>query len=471
MGAGVSSWRLARAVSTAGQLGVVAGTALDLILARRLQLGDPGGQMRRALRELPFPEVAQRILERYFVPGGKSEDATFRAKPMPAIKLSTHLEELIVAANFVEVFLAKEGHDRPVGINYLEKIQLPTLPSLFGAILAGVDYVLMGAGIPTTIPEVLDRLVRGQAVELAIDVSGPAADDRVMSRFDPGPYLVASTRQLVRPRFLAIISTQSIATVLLRRARGEVDGFVIEGPTAGGHNAPPRGQLTLSETGEPVYGRRDVADLAVLRRIGRPFWLAGSYAHPQGVALALAQGAAGVQVGTAFAYCKESGLEPRLRRRVLEMSRAGQVSVFTDPVASPTGFPFKVVGVEGTLSGETAYRARRRVCDLGYLRQAFRTSDGRVGWRCPAEPVADYVRKGGRAEETVGRKCVCNGLLASIGLAQSLNDASYELPLLTSGDDAREVARFLQDGETEYSARDVIRSLLPGKAALNQGSL
>ena len=46
MGAGVSSWRLARVVSRLGQLGVVSGTALDQILVRRLQAGDPDGQVR-----------------------------------------------------------------------------------------------------------------------------------------------------------------------------------------------------------------------------------------------------------------------------------------------------------------------------------------------------------------------------------------------------------------------------------------
>ena len=49
MGVGVSNWRLANAVSSRGQLGVVSGTALDVVLARRLQDGDPGGHMRRAL--------------------------------------------------------------------------------------------------------------------------------------------------------------------------------------------------------------------------------------------------------------------------------------------------------------------------------------------------------------------------------------------------------------------------------------
>ena len=58
------------------------------------------------------------------------------------------LAELCLVANFVEVYLAREGHDHPVGINYLEKIQPPHLPSIYGAMLAGVSYVLMGAGIP-----------------------------------------------------------------------------------------------------------------------------------------------------------------------------------------------------------------------------------------------------------------------------------------------------------------------------------
>ena len=85
MGVGVSGWPLARAVSKAGQLGVVSGTAMDTILARRLQLGDVGGHTRRALARFPIPGVAQRILDRYFIPGGKpSISETQSAAPTPA---------------------------------------------------------------------------------------------------------------------------------------------------------------------------------------------------------------------------------------------------------------------------------------------------------------------------------------------------------------------------------------------------
>jgi len=63
MGIAVSNWKLARAVSMRGQLGVVSGTALDTVLVRRLQDGDPGGDMQRAMKSFPIPYVADRVLE------------------------------------------------------------------------------------------------------------------------------------------------------------------------------------------------------------------------------------------------------------------------------------------------------------------------------------------------------------------------------------------------------------------------
>jgi len=470
MGAGVSDWRLARAVALTGQLGVVSGTALDAIMARRLQLGDPGGETRRALASFPIPGVAQRILDRYFVPGGKQADRPFKAKPLPSESPSRAAEELIVASNYVEVWLAREGHDAPIGINYLEKIQLPTLPSLYGAMLAGVSCVLMGAGIPRAIPGVLDRLARNEAVELTLDVQGAAATDSFVTRFDPGAFWPEGRPTLTRPEFFAIVSSATLAEVLARKASGRVDGFIVEGPTAGGHNAPPRGAMRLTADGEPIYGDRDQADLNTIRAIGLPFWLAGSFARPERVAEALALGAAGVQVGTAFAYCEESGLTSAIKDQVLELSRAGAAHVYTDPVASPTGFPFKVLRMEGTRADPDAPERSARICDLGYLRHAYKKPDGTIGWRCPAEPVEDFIAKGGKAEQTVGRMCVCNGLVANIGLAQVREGGSeVELPLITSGDDVAEVARFLKPGARTYRAADVVENLLSGIALQEHG--
>jgi nitronate monooxygenase len=465
MGVAVSDWRLARAVSTEGQLGVVSGTALDAVLVRRLQLGDPDGSTRRAMSAFPIPDVVEDILERYFVPGGKAPDDRFKQKPMGKLHPSRRLEDLLVVSNFVEVWLAKEGHDNPVGINFLEKIQAPTLPSLYGAMLGGVDYVLIGAGIPRAIPAILDRLAAGEAVELKADVKKATPEDNPYLRFDPAEYGHGVLPPIERPHFLAIVSSHVLATMLTRKVESRVDGFIVEAPTAGGHNAPPRRKEGLSETGEPIYGERDVPDLGVFRDLGRPFWMAGSFATPEQVKYALAEGATGVQVGTVFAYCEESGLAPEIKARVLEESQAGTARVFTDPIASPTGFPFKVVQLAGTLSGEDVYEERTRICDLGYLRTAYVDEAGTKGWRCPAEPVDDYVRKGGDIADTVGRKCLCNALMANVGLGQIKRDGSREPVLVTSGDDVADVARLLVGGRSSYSAKDVVTYLLGGVGA------
>jgi nitronate monooxygenase len=461
MGAGVSNWRLAQAVSKLGQLGVVSGTALDLVLARRLQDGDPGGHVRRALSHFTFPKMAQRVMDSLFIPDGRKPEAPYKFVGMHAIKSQRGLDELCIVSNFVEVFLAREGHSHPVGINYLEKIQLPHLPSLYGAMLAGVAVVIVGAGIAIELPGVLDVLAQHQVATYSIRVNGAQADTEVKTVFDPSVYLEegVSLPPLCRPDFLPIVSSDALATIFIRKATGRVDGFVIEAPQAGGHNAPPRGNMQLTADGQPIYGPRDKVDLAVMRKLGLPFWLGGSYDSPEQLKAALAEGASGVQVGTAFALCVESGLTPEARKALVAKALAGQARVFTDPVASPTGFPFKVAQLEGTLSENAVYLQRRRVCDLGYLREAYRKDDGSVGYRCPAEPEASFLAKGGKAEELVGRKCVCNGLMANIGLAQIL-PGGLEPRLLTLGDSFSDIGRFCTAEKPDYSAADVVRILL-----------
>jgi NAD(P)H-dependent flavin oxidoreductase YrpB (nitropropane dioxygenase family) len=454
MGAGVSSWRLARTVSAAGQLGVVSGTGLDSLLVRQLQDGDPGGHLRRAMAAFPIPGVAARVLERFFLPGGRPAGRRYAALPMPDHRASAARDRVTVLANFVEVFLARDGHDAPVGINYLTKIQPPTLPSLYGAMLAGVSCVLMGAGIPRDIPAALDRLAAHEPATLRLEVAG---GEPVPLPFDPRALWGDVTPPpLHRPRFIAIVASNLLATMLARKATGRVDGFVVEGPTAGGHNAPPRGELRLDDGGQPIYGERDVVDLAAIAELGRPFWVAGGAGSPEALRAARAAGAAGVQVGTLFAFCEESGLADAYRAAVLRDARAGRVRVRTDPRASPTGYPFKIVEAPSLPSVD---ESRERVCDLGYLRAAYRRDDGTIGYRCPGEPVAQYVRKGGAVEDTAGRRCLCNALLANIGLGQLRDGGRVERPLLTSGDDLVHLAEFLA-GRERYGAVDVVEYLL-----------
>ena len=460
MGVGVSNWRLANAVSRLGQLGVVSGTALDQLFVRRLADGDEGGNLKRGVDAFPFPEMARRIWQEYFGPGGKPAEAPYPNVPMHQRNSPRKLVELCMVSNFVEVFLAREGHKNPVGINFLEKVQMPHLASIYGAMLAGVGYVLMGAGIPLHIPGVLDAFAAHHMAEYKLQVTGAAVGQDTMMHLNAANYVEGILPTLKRPRFLAIVSSNTLATTMLRRASGRVDGLVIETPTAGGHNAPPRGKLQLNTSGEPVYGERDHVNIEELRALGVPFWMAGGYGNAEKLREAVEQGAAGIQVGTAFAFSNESGMRADLKKKLMAQAKTGSGVVFTDPLASPTGFPFKVAQVEGTASAFPIYQERKRVCDLGYLREPYAVSEGNIGYRCAAEPVANFVAKGGKVEDTVGRKCLCNALMANVGHAQKRKDGTEELPLVTVGDDLNSIAQFLPPGQDSYSAADVVASLM-----------
>jgi nitronate monooxygenase len=458
MGVAVSDWRLANAVARAGQLGVVSGSMLDTVFVRRLQDGDSGGHLRRAIAAFPVASVGDEVLHRYFRSGGRAPGEPYKALPMYKQVVSDARQRVTVLANFVEVWLAKEGHGGPIGLNLLTKVQMPNLPSLYGAMLAGVDVVIMGAGIPREIPGALDALAEHGAARLRFDIEGLPREEVEYLTFDPSCCTTAGLREspLRRPAFLAVVSAASLAATLARKSNGRVDGFVVESPTAGGHNAPPRGELRLNERGEPLYGERDVVDLAKMRELGLPFWLAGGTGSPDGLRSALAAGAAGIQVGTLFAYCAESGLESELKSRVMAALAEGTVTLRTDPRASPTGYPFKIVELPG--DAERA-AARTRVCDLGYLRVPVRTKEGRTIYRCASEPVDAYVAKGGGIADTEGRRCLCNGLTANIGQAQYRPESDVdEIPLVTSGDELLSLQRFAAQ-RPGYTAEQVIEYL------------
>jgi len=455
MGVGVSGWRLARAVSKTGQLGVVSGTALDLLLTRHLQMGDSGGDLRRALEALPLPGVADRIVSKYFIEGGKAAEATFKTPPMFSHQPTRETGELTIAAAFAAIYLAKEGHSGVVGLNLLEKIQVPTLYVLYGAMLAGVDVVLVGAGIPRRIPKILDDFAIGRMASLRLDVTG--ATEPVMMHLAPADY--EAPTPLMRPIFLAIVSSPVLAENLRRKADGRVDGFVVEASVAGGHNAPPRGPLHLDEKGEPIYSERDRIDPSAFVKIGLPFWLAGGYGKIGKLREAQKAGAHGIQVGTAFALCEESGFEPGLKSRILESIQQGELRVKTDAKASPTGFPFKLANVRGSVAEPSIYEERGRVCDLGVLRETYQKPDGSIGFRCPAEPEGIYASKGGNPAQGNERLCLCNSLCASVGIGQVRHGVA-EPPLVTIGDDFSTVRQFISIGKQSYSAAEVVRALL-----------
>ncbi|HAU07960.1 MAG: 2-nitropropane dioxygenase, NPD [Candidatus Yanofskybacteria bacterium GW2011_GWF1_44_227] len=456
MGAYISHPFLAKEVSLVSKgsaLGTISGIAADRILSRILQKGDPGGHYRRALAHFPFQEAVKDIVDYYFVEGGIPEGAEYKTVIPLSFKPSWRTINLFVCASFAFVWLAKEGHDYPISINYLEKIQMPHVYSLAGAMIAGVDCVTMGAGIPTQIPGVMDALSRGEDAIYKVSVTNAIGGHKAIL-FNFGKHFGADLGTLKRPVFLPIISSNLMAKIMLTRSSGSIEGFVIETPTAGGHNAPPR------EKHSEEYGGKDRVDFEKIVELGLPFWIGGSYASPAGLAEAISAGAKGIQVGSIFALSQQSGMKDSLRR---EIRRRGflkatgvdtNFSIRTDFRVSPTGFPFKVVELPGTLSDSAVYDNRTRYCALRYLATPVE-KDGKIIYLCASEDVDQYVRKGGKIEDTVGRACLCQGLLATADLG-----TPGEPEIATLGDDVNFLEHLMGGPDDTYTVADVIGYLL-----------
>ena len=456
MGIAVSNWELAKTVSLKGQLGVVSGTAIDNVMARRLQDGDKSGNTRRALAAFPNQEIVQKILAKYFIDGGRAPETPYIMVPKITLEQKRDAQEILIVANFVEVWLAKEGHDGLVGINFLHKIQMTTAASVLGAMLAGVDYIIMGAGIPRELPKLIRQISKLEVGSVPVDVIGGPAAQTTINPLD----FVPSGTKIKKPKFLAIISVDVLGTYLARDEETRPDGFIIEHNSAGGHNAPPRGKWEFDANGEPIYGPKDIADIEKMKKLGLPFWLAGTYGSPERVKAALNQGAAGVQVGTLFAISNHSGFSGKTRKQLLDKLKSNSLEIKTDVKAWPTSFPIKIAKLEGHTSTTEGFAARPKLCDLGYLREPAISETGRTIYRCPSEPDDQFIKKGGAVEDIDGRKCLCNGLMANIGLPQARKDGYVEAPIVTLGSDIEGAKVLLKSHPDGYGADEAVNWLL-----------
>ena len=121
------------------------------------------------------------------------------------------------------------------------------------------------------------------------------------------------------------------------------------------------------------------------------------------------------------------------------------------------------------LADDEQYQARERICDLGYLRTPTERPDGSISYRCASEPVHMYLRKGGDEAETTGRKCLCNALMANIGLGQVRRSGYVEQPAVTLGQDLEGARALLARHPAGWTARQAIDWLLghEGRPAAN----
>ena len=507
MGAYVSNWRLARAVAMerpGETAGTVSSTGLDVVYVRLLQLGDPGGHVRRAFEVFDRRfgiDIGHRIYDRYFIEGGKDPSARFQAAPLQiprsqsgrtsfAVPVGNHIierlhldaevVELLIATAFAEVWLAKEGHDGNIFINFLNKIELPLIYAIYGAILAGVDGVVVGAGNPDGLAAICSHLAKHETVTRNLAVLYRETGEEFALSFDPRQVADGKCGQapLKRPAFLAIASLQDLVKALAASESEPPDGYIIEHHTAGGHNAGPAGPLRKDDLGQPVYGDKDEPDLQTIRQVGIPFWLAGGYGSHEKLEQALAAGAAGVQIGTAFALAEESAMQSEYRLAILNEVKKGtdDASLVRTTLYSPTGFPFKVVQLGDTLASSQVFEDRHRVCDLGLLQQLGLSKPNADGLRtlfqrCPAGPIDAYVRARGLEANTGQRRCLCNGLISCVGLGQVRGQGEpYEEPaIVTLGNNLEGIRRLSRHGQAHYWVKDVVADILGLKCTHSTG--
>ncbi len=444
MGPWVSGFKMAREVSLhTGWMGTVSLTGIDRVIAHTLQSGDPGGHFIRALSKFTYPEISKRVIERYYVRNGTGVIINI---PKYSLYPEIELIDLLICGSFCAVWLAKSGHNNPISVNSLEKMQLPTIYALTGAILAGVDCVTMGAGIPDQIPNVLDSIISGEKVKYKIDVVG--RKEKFLLEFDIEEYFGEKLSKLKCPDFLPIISSNLLADILVKRcSREKISGFVIEGPGAGGHNAPPRGH----KDGEFIYGKKDIIDLEEIKKLDIPFWLAGGYSNRSKLNEAISSGANGVQLASPFALCDESEINDKYKRELRANGYNGKLIVITSRF-SPTHFPFKVAKHDGTLSESDVFEKEKRGCYFGCLVTFFINDEGIIDSRCPAEPIDSFYLKGGKQEDALETRCLCRGLFENVGLGIG----NIKQPaLFTLGEELSFLERLMYNSEDNYTVDDV----------------
>jgi nitronate monooxygenase len=328
MGVGVSLSPLAGAVAREGGLGIISSAGLDRLVSRRT---------------------------------GKKLDS--------------------YEAAYMEVSLARGSGGR-VGMNIMVALQRDYEASVRGAIDAGADAIISGAGLPLSLPSIQPP---GETALIPI-VSSPRALELICRKWE---------RQGYRP-----------------------DAVVLEGPLAGGHLGFKIDEVEL-ESNRLENLLPPVKDVAA-RFGGFPVIVAGGiYSHADIVKF-LAMGADGVQMGTRFLATEESSASEEYKEAVVKAARE-DIVVAHDP-GSPCGLPFRVIR-QSPMFVSAILKSRAPRCDKGYV--LLKDADGKYS-RCPAK------------EGSKDSFCICNGLLSSAGY-----NPDDEEPLFTVGANAYRVDRIL----------------------------
>ncbi len=328
MGVGVSLYPLASAVALQGGLGIVSSACLDRVVSKRI---------------------------------GK--------------RLGTY------EAAYEEVSRAKEAGGF-AGINIMAALVHDYNDSVRGALDAGADAIISGAGLPLTLPAIQ-----------------PVKDTALIP-------IVSSTRAL------------DIICKKWGRLGYRPDAIVLEGPLAGGHLGFKMDQIYLeSNTLENLLP--PIKDMAIKYGDFPVIVAGGLYTH-EDIIKFMSLGADGVQMGTRFLATEESSASEAYKQAVIN-AREEDIVVAFDP-GSPCGLPFRVIR-QSPMYVSAIKRLRTPKCDKGYV--LLKDRDGKFTI-CPAKESNEH------------HFCICNGLLSSADY-----NSDKEEPLYTVGTQAARVDRIL----------------------------
>jgi len=328
MGVGVSLHPLASAVAREGGVGIISSACLDRLVSRRT---------------------------------GK--------------RLTTY------EATYDEVSLSKAAGGY-AGINIMVALVKDYENSVKGAIDAGADVIISGAGLPLGLPAIQ-----------------PPKDTALIP-------IVSSARAL------------EIICKKWERLGYRPDATVLEGPLAGGHLGFKIDSIDL-ESNRLDRLLPPVKDMA-MKYGDFPIIVAGGiYTHGD-IARFLKMGADGVQMGTRFLATEESSASPAYKRAVID-AKEEDIIVAHDP-GSPCGLPFRIIK-HSPMYVSALRRARAPKCDKGYV--LLKDADGNFS-RCIARESNEHAF------------CICNGLLSSAGY-----NPEKEEPLYTVGTNAFRVDRIV----------------------------
>ncbi len=294
----------------------------------------------------------------YYIAGGKARDAVVPARAMQTLDNPRDRRRVVCRRQLRRgVPRARGPLPIPVGINYLEKIQIaaPAVDLRRDARRRGLRAD--GRRHPARRFPACSTAWRATSRPPTRSTSPARRTATTRRPFDPRDFVdrhwrrprapdVSRHHRVGRPGAHAAAQGQRPRRRLHRRGADRRRAQ----RAAAGQTAAERARragLRRARRGEPGE--------AATRSVCRSGWPAAT-ARPSVSARRSQAGAAGVQVGTAFAFCEESGLRADYRRALMRAAvDAGAAEVFTDPLASPTGFPFKVAQLAGTMSDPAVY--------------------------------------------------------------------------------------------------------------------